>query len=431
MLTKFEKHIASHFSFLTEKKLLVAISGGIDSVVLTHLLHQLKLNISLAHCNFKLREKESDLDEVFVTELAKKLNLKVYTTQFDTQKHSENHKTSTQISARELRYNWFDELVEKHHFNYIITAHHADDNLETFIINLTRGTGLKGLTGIPEINKNIVRPLLIFSREEIENYAVKNNIRWREDQSNSEIKYIRNRIRHKIVPELKAINPELLHSFSKTVTYLKESEQIIKDQINTVSKNSISKENKVVKFDIEKLQQLSNPKIYLYELLKEYGFSEWNDVYNLLSAQSGKFIIANNYRLLKDRDFLLLSKINNNIATFSVSEKGISSPIKISIEPTEESTNSKNEILVDKSLLNFPLTLRKWQEGDIFFPLGMKGKKKVSKYFKDEKLSLIDKENTWLLCSDQNEIIWIVGKRQDRRFTVSENTKNSIKIRVF
>ncbi len=408
MLNDFKKHIEQNLPFLLNKKLLIAISGGIDSVVLTHLFYRLNFNFSLAHCNFKLRNKESNLDEEFVKKLGKKLNIETFTTSFNTNEYSKKNKTSTQISARELRYNWFNKLVENHNFDYIITAHHADDNLETFLINLTRGTGLKGLTGIPQINGNIIRPLLLFSREKIENYAIKNNITWREDLSNSETKYIRNKIRHKIVPELKKINPELLDSFEKTINNLKQSEEIIKNEIDKISKEIITKKNDILEFNIKKIQQLQNPKIYLYELLKNYGFTEWSNVYDLLSAQSGKILLSNEYQLLKNREVLILSKINNNSQnnefSFSINEKEIINPINLKIENTTETQSSnKNSILIDKDLINTNLTIRKWQEGDVFYPIGLNGKKKISKYFKDEKLSLIDKKNTWLLCNNNEK----------------------------
>ncbi|MCL4124374.1 UNVERIFIED_CONTAM: hypothetical protein GTU68_046541, partial [Idotea baltica] len=234
MQQKLTNHIDKRLPYLRGKKLLIAISGGIDSVVLTHLLSELSFDISLAHCNFKLREKESDLDEAFVIELGKKFNIKTFTTQFETNKFAELKKLSTQIAARELRYSWFKELVKKYKFDYVLTAHHADDNLETFLINLSRGTGLDGLTGIPEKNGTIIRPLLPFSRTEIFNFAKENNIDWREDQSNSSSKYIRNKIRHQVVPVLKEINPSLLESFAKTSKHLKESQEIIEDRIEKV-----------------------------------------------------------------------------------------------------------------------------------------------------------------------------------------------------
>ena len=223
MLQKFKEHINSNFPFLKDKKLLIAISGGLDSIVLHQLLNDLNFDISLAHCNFSLRDKESDLDEEFVKNLSQKSYNQIFTIKFDTNKFAQKNKFSTQIAARELRYIWFQELVENHNFDFVLTAHHADDNLETFLINLTRGTGLDGFTGIPKKNGNIIRPLLPFSRNEISEYAKTNKIDWREDASNASTKYIRNKIRHQIVPVLKEINPNLLDTFTKTTENLKES----------------------------------------------------------------------------------------------------------------------------------------------------------------------------------------------------------------
>ena len=435
MLQQLAEHIDTHFSFLKEKKLLIAISGGVDSVVLTHLLHQLNFTISLAHCNFQLRDEESNLDELSVKELAKNLNIPFFSVLFETSKYAEEHKLSTQIAARNLRYNWFDELIKENNFDYILTGHHADDNLETFIINLTRGTGLDGLTGIPAVNGKIVRPLLIFSREQIETYATDNNIQWREDASNSEIKYIRNKIRHQIVPILKELNPSLLKTHHKTTTFLKQSQQIVTDRMEEVSAKILSKKGDLLKVNILELVKLSDPKPYLYQLLKEYKFTEWNDVYNLIYAQSGKKVITNSYTLLKDRDFLLLLPTNkedtpeNERVIIYNDKKRITKPIHLLFENVFENTIINiNCIFVDKNLLNYPLVIRKRKAGDYFYPTGMLGKKKVSKYFKDEKLSLFDKNNTWLLCSKDDEIIWIIGKRQDKRFLPSNKTTQLLRI---
>ena len=435
MIQKLQQHITNQFPFLEGKKLLIAISGGLDSVVLTQLFHTLNFDTSLAHCNFNLRSIESDADEAFVKKIGEDLNLKTFTTSFNTNEYANKNKTSTQIAARELRYNWFQELVKQHQFEYVLTAHHADDNLETFLINLSRGTGLEGLTGIPTINKNIVRPLLIFSREEIEQYAKENSIAWREDQSNASTKYIRNKIRHQVIPILKEINPALLNSFQKTTDNLKGSQQIVKDSIAQLKKKIISvDENGTTTLTISAIQKLSNPKSCLFELLKPYGFTEWNDIENLLSAQSGKQVFSKTHRLLKDRDLLLLSKLSlqKKILEISItkSTKEILDPIHIIFENVSKIERSgKNSIFLDIEKLTFPLTLRKWQEGDYFYPIGMQGKKKLSKFFKDEKYSLIDKENTWLLCSE-NQIVWIVGKRLDRQFTATVDSSHILKAHV-
>ena len=437
MLQKLNNHIHENLSFLKGKKLLIAISGGIDSVVLTHLLHQLKCNISLAHCNFQLRGDDSNLDEAFVKSLGKELSIKTFTIQFKTVEYAKEHKLSTQLAARKLRYDWFYELAEKYNFDYILTAHHADDNLETFLINLTRGTGLEGLTGIPVINNKIVRPLLIFSQEGINNYATENNIQWREDASNAETKYLRNKIRHEIIPSLKELNPSLLDSFTKTTNFLKQSQQIVNDRVTQISEEIVTTENAVLKINISKLVQLSNPKAYLYQLLKNYKFTEWNDVYHLIYAQSGKQVSTNLHTLLKDRDFLLLLRTdkktssNQEVIIIDKEKTRITNPINLLFENVHQEKNiNTNSIYVDKNLLNYPLSLRKWRRGDYFHPAGMFGKKKISKYFKDEKLSVFDKENVWLLCSNDDEIIWVVGKRQDKRFLPTNKTIELLKISI-
>jgi tRNA(Ile)-lysidine synthase len=434
MLQKFKEHINTNFPFLKDKKLLIAISGGVDSVVLTHLFSELNFDISLAHCNFQLREKESDLDEEFVELLSQKTSNQIFTIKFNTKPFALKNKLSTQIAARELRYNWFQEIIEKHNFDYVLTAHHADDNLETFLINLTRGSGLEGFTGIPKINGDIVRPLLAFSREEILAYAKTNTIVWREDVSNATTKYIRNKIRHKILPVLKEINPNLLETFAKTLENLQESKQIIEDRIATISSEVIETKNGIIKINIDKINQLSNPKAYLYQLLKEYNFTEWNDVYNLLSAQSGKQVYSKTHRLVKDREYLLLSERDFSIAlkiTFEIQESQleITKPIYLIFEDVlQKSEQNKQTIYADKDLLKYPLIIRKRQNGDYLYPLGMQGKKKLSKYFKDEKFSLIEKENTWLLCNAENEIIWVISNRQDNRFSLKNTSKNILKI---
>ena len=438
MLEKLKIHIDNNFSFLKDKKLLIAISGGVDSVVLTNLLKQLNFNIGLAHCNFKLRGVESDLDEAFIKELGLSLKIDVHSTEFETKKHAIEHKLSIQLSARKLRYNYFEELTKKYHFDYVLTAHHADDNLETFLINLSRGTGLDGLTGIPSQNGNIIRPLLIFSRDEILNFAKKNNIIWREDASNTETKYVRNKIRHQVIPILKEINSSLLHSFNKTSKHLQQSHQIIEDAIFKKEKEIITEHNGVKKLNINKILELNNPNAYLYYFLKDYGFTEWKNIYDLLHSQSGKLVKSQTHQLLKNRDFLLLSQnvfSNSNVAKVYKINKNSSSeltePLKISFENTTElKVGSKKTILVDKNLLIYPLLIRRWKEGDFFYPTGMLGKKKLSKYFKDEKFSLLDKKNIWLLCDNEDNIIWIIGKRQDRRFEINKNTKSIIRIRI-
>lgn len=433
MIEKISHHINRNLPFLRGKKLLVAVSGGIDSVALTYLLSELNFTISLAHCNFNLRGKESDLDEDFVKKLGNKLKIPVFTTQFNTEVFAKENKQSTQIAARSLRYSWFQKLEKEHSFDYVLTAHHADDNLETFLINLTRGTGLEGLTGIPEINGRIVRPLLKFSRKEILTFIKENKIEWREDKSNAQTKYIRNKIRHKVVPFLKEINPSLLNTFAKTAEYLKESQHILEDRIKKVATEVLTVNENTIAINIQKVEKLSNSKAYLYQLLKAYNFTEWNDVYNLLSAQSGKQVLSKTHTLLKDRGSLVLFKniCPNNIETIFIQENEleITKPIHLKIENViEKSRKNKETIFIDKEKCVFPLQLRRWQNGDFFYPSGMTGKKKLSKYFKDEKFSLFEKLNTWLLCNNNNDIIWVVGSREDSRYEMTRQTNSLFKI---
>ena len=432
---EFQKHITDKLEFLTKSKILVAISGGIDSVVLTHLCKQLKFNLALAHCNFNLRGNESETDQDSVLELAKNLNLEAFVQRFDTKLYAKDNKLSIQMAARELRYNWFSELAVQLDFDYILTAHHADDNLETVLINFIRGTGLEGLTGIPEVNGKYVRPLLPFSSESIEVYAKQNNIKWRDDSSNKSVKYLRNKLRHEVVPILKEINPSLLQSFNTTLNHLNESSAIVAERIDEFLKKAIESigENEV-KFKISEFKKLKNPKSYLFESLKEFGFREWNDVLALLDADTGKQVFSNTHRLIKNREHLLLSEINlheKKSISVAMHVNKIEIPLgTLLFDEADASFSKRSEVIyVDKDMLEFPLTIRQYKTGDFFYPLGMHGKKKVSKYFKDEKLSLLDKENTWLLCSG-NAIVWIINRRADNRFKVTEKTKHILKIRL-
>ncbi|MDA9343464.1 tRNA lysidine(34) synthetase TilS [Algibacter sp.] len=435
MLNHLKTHIENRLGFLNQSKLLIAISGGLDSVVLTHLCHKLGFHIALAHCNFNLRGNESDADEDFVLQLAENLELEVFVERFDTELYAKENKCSIQMAARELRYTWFAELAEQLKFDYILTAHHADDNLETFIINFTRGTGLEGLKGIPEVNDKFVRPLLSFSSKDIETYAQVNNMKWRDDSSNKSVKYLRNKLRHEVIPILKEINPSLLQSFKSTLSNLNDTADIIEESTNAVLKRAIETidENHVA-FKILEFKNVNNPKAYLFEIFKDYGFTEWNDVVNLLDAETGKQVFSNTHRLIKNRNQLLLSKIQLNdnqeiLITEDDDKKQTGLGILFFNETDAVLEPSLNCIYVDKALLKFPLTLRNIKEGDVFYPLGMSGKKKVGKYFKDERLSLLDKENTWLLCSGDH-IIWVVNRRADNRFRVTENTKRILKIEL-
>ncbi len=438
MLKTIQRHIDIHLPFLNTTRLVIAISGGVDSVVLAHLCKSLKFNFALAHCNFNLRGEESNADESFVLDLAEQLDVEVFIQNFDTQAYADAHKRSIQMAARELRYDWFNELAEQLQFDYILTAHHADDNLETFLINFTRGTGLNGLTGIPMINGNVVRPLLPFSREEIESYAKSENIDWQEDSSNASRKYLRNKLRHEVVPILKEINPQLLDSLQNTLENLNDTADIVEESLDAVLKRAITKiDGSGITFKVSAFRTLNNPKAYLFEMFKDYGFTQWNDIVDLLDAQSGKQVFSGTHRLIKHREYLILTEHKSNdinsvkLSSDQVQSGPVETPIgQLTFETVKTFlTTSKTTIYVDQDTLNFPLELRIWKEGDFFYPSGMKGKKKLSKYLKDERLSLVDKENTWVLTSN-NEIVWVVGRRADGNFSVSSKTDSILKIEL-
>ncbi|MDT0676221.1 tRNA lysidine(34) synthetase TilS [Autumnicola musiva] len=429
----FRNLIKSRFPYLGGKKLLLAVSGGVDSIALAYLCKNAKLDFSIAHCNFNLRGEESDADEDFVIELADELEVEIFTQNFDTEAFAEEARISIQMAARELRYNWFDELSRTLGFDYVLLAHHANDNLETFLINMVRGTGLEGLSGIHAEKETLIRPLLDFSRKEIENYAEQNQIKWREDSSNSSTKYLRNKIRHEIVPALEELNPQLLQGFKQTQSYLKESEALVEDYMSLIYPKAIQKNQFGYELDINFLKKIPNTKAVLYQLLKTFGFTEWNDVYNLLEAQPGKMVFSEEYRLVKDRGKLLLTEINHpedKLYQIAEGEEMVMLPMgRIAFAEVDkiEKDQEYSRIFVDARKLQFPLTVRKWQVGDFFCPFGMKGRKKISDFFKDKKMSLPEKENTWLLCSGEN-IVWVIGHRADDRYKVTSETAKILKI---
>ncbi|WP_179320047.1 tRNA lysidine(34) synthetase TilS [Winogradskyella helgolandensis] len=437
MQKDFNNHIDKNLSILKEGRLLIAISGGIDSVVLAYLCKNLNLNFSLAHCNFNLRAEESNKDEDFVLELAEALDVEVFIQNFDTQAYADENKRSIQMAARELRYDWFKELAQQLKFDYILTAHHADDNLETFLINFTRGTGLNGLTGIPMVNGNVVRPLLPFSRLQIEAFAKEQQINWREDASNASRKYLRNKLRHEVVPILKEINPQLLDSFQNTLSHLNDTALILDEQLSEFKKRAIVSDDHLgTTFRVSEFKNTTNPKAYIFETFKHYGFNEWNDILDLLDAESGKLVKSNSHRLIKHRDHLILATLSHaeqSEVSLYIKEcdTAINTPFgNLVISEVDAISETPNHIIyVDKNRLKFPLELRLWKTEDLFQPLGMTGKKKVGKYLKDEKTSLVEKENTWVLTSDNN-VIWVVGKRGDERFKVKANTKSILKFTV-
>jgi len=433
MLEKFKDHISINFPELRDKPFLLACSGGVDSVVLAHLCHDAELDFAIAHCNFQLRGQESDADASFVEDLALKLNKRLYLKCFNTIAYVNSNKVSVQIGARQLRYQWFAELMEENRIKTLVTAHQADDNLETFLINLSRGTGIDGLSGIPEKTDTISRPLLIFTRAEILDYAQTKNLKWREDSSNSDTKYLRNKIRHEVVPKLKELHPNFEANFKNTQRYLLETAVLSERYARQIRENLFVHTQGSLQVRIAPLLKLTPQKTHIYALFKDFGFTEWNDVADLLTAMSGKEIRSKTHRLIKDREYLLLTEIQKEEAkVFQIHKetKELQAPVHLRINPVQTvKKTEKNVLYVAKETLKYPLTLRKWEKGDYFYPLGLGGRKKLSKFFKDEKMDILSKERQWLLCSG-DAIVWVLGRRADDRFKVVDNAREILKFEL-
>jgi tRNA(Ile)-lysidine synthase len=431
MLKRLLSHIEARFPEMKGQPFLMACSGGVDSVVLTHLLKQLNLNFELAHCNFGLRGRESDLDAEFVSDLGRKLGLKHNLKYFKTKEYAKEHKLSVQQSARQLRYAWFRELLEQNSLGFVVTAHHADDVLETFLINLTRGTGLDGLTGIPARAPGIRRPLLGFSGGEIRLYAENAGLQWREDASNKDGKYLRNRLRHKVIPALKECDPRFLLNFQKSLENLKGSQALVQNHIEDLRESLFTTKGGIVRVPVSELASLSPAGAYLYEFFESYGFTDWEALEGLLEGPSGKQLISPTHVLLKDRDHLFLKEQSpGDPKSYELDLQASRPRAPIALEfsrVSERGPASRNVLYVDRETLKEGLQLRKWRKGDYFYPLGMDGRQKVSKYFKDHKFSQFEKQAQWLLCSGE-AIVWIIGHRSDERFKVCKDTTQILKI---
>ena len=427
MLTHFKKHIDQNFLKLKENKFLLAHSGGVDSSVLFDLFLKLDLQFGLVHCNFNLRGNESEDDFNFVKEIADSNKKIFFYKKFNTIKYSTLNKKSIQLSARELRYSWFLEILEKENYKYIVTAHHLNDQLETFLINSSRGSGLKGIIGIPSKNNNLLRPLLIFSKDKILDYAKKNKIKWREDSSNKENKYLRNFIRNKIIKDWIKYDPELINKFSNTLKNLNSTHEAFKVIIKKFKKDYFVENGNGYYISIKELTKLNPIDFYLFQLFEAYGYTNTKDLSNLINSQSGKYLLSKSHRLTKGREVLILSKIKNlsKDEFYWNLKKSFNIPIELKIVKNNNFDNKT--ISLNKNDLKLPLIVRKWKIGDFFYPNGMKGKKKISKYFKDEKFDINQKENQWLLCSGDN-ILWVIGKRADRRFLAKKQSPNIINI---
>lgn len=435
MLKKFESYLQKNHLFTKNDRLLLALSGGADSVVLAYLLKEGGYNFSIAHANFKLRGKESEQDEKFCSQLAKKLAVPFYTKSFDVESYQLVNQSSVQVSARNLRYEWFNELLKKSKSNFILTAHHANDVIETMFINLLRGTGINGLKGIPLKNGLIIRPLLHLEKEEILAFAKEKGIKYRTDKSNLEDKYKRNFIRLNIIPGLKELNPKLEQTFINNSNHFREEASIVKDYLEGKASEYLIQTHDSLFINKKKLKQEKYIKSLLHYIINGYGFnvSQENSILkNILSeSTSGKYFFSSTHQLFIDRNDLVIKPIKKtNFAELhidSLKELKNTGFLKYSLVK-QFKIPQKNELYLNVSQLIFPLCVRTKQTGDKFKPFGMSGFKLLSDFVKSEKLSLNQKENCKLLVNGNGEIIWVIGYRSDERYKVSKTETDFIKL---
>ncbi|WP_185856362.1 tRNA lysidine(34) synthetase TilS [Blattabacterium cuenoti] len=436
----FLKKIMKYFS--GKKKVCVAVSGGLDSMVLLNLLlHIPNLTLGVAHCNFTLRDKESNKDEDFVRNFCLKKHIMCHIKRFNTLDFSKKHKLSIQMAARKLRYDWFNELFNL--YELIALGHHLNDSIETFFLNLIRGTGIKGLLGIPVKREKFIRPLSNFTKEEILHYAKIENINWRLDKSNFDNnKYLRNKIRSVI----SIFSDPFYKGVKKSINLLYQENLLIENKIKEINqKITIEKKYNPFfywKLSCSKILELQPLSCYLFKLFFPYGFSNMKNLENLLYAQSGKQLISKKYRIIKnENNWILISKsflFKNKKKVFSIQNinKKISFPINVEfffiteteIEKFNPTISSLS--LIDFYKIQFPLKLRTWRNGDYFYPINMKGKKKLSKYYKEKKFSLLEKEQIWLLVNGNEDIILVIGNRLDDRFKVTKKTNKILGIKI-
>ncbi len=434
MIERFQHIIEKHNLVQKEQKVLLAVSGGLDSVVMTHLFAEADFQFEIAHCNFSLRGSDSDNDQEFVVQLARSLEVPFHVQRFDTLLYADQHKVSIQMAARELRYDWFKKLSSKRKLDKIATAHHWDDVLETILFNWTKGTGLAGLAGIPMVAGTIIRPLLKFSREELVSFAREHDLKWREDASNRETKYSRNFLRHEVVPRLEQINPGLRETIKVNVKRMSAAQEIVNAHLVGFKKKFITQDTSGLSIQKKGLTKLPGNLLLLEEVLKPYGFNI-HQMESILETidEVGKRFLADGYQLVVDREALFVlecqtplppSLIFKNTASFNHS----SGKYTWTTEDGALISRKPNKASFDAGEVHYPLKLRSWKQGDWFVPFGMKGKKKLSDFMIDLKIPLNLKERISLLEDRQGRIIWIVGYRTDDRCKVNAGTTKTLTI---
>ncbi|WP_462221662.1 tRNA lysidine(34) synthetase TilS, partial [Ferruginibacter sp.] len=432
---KFKAYIKQQHLFQTKDKLLLAVSGGVDSIVLCELCKQAGYDFAFAHCNFQLRGEESERDEKFVRALAEKYGVEIFVEKFDTNSIAVLEKKSIEETARNLRYKWFEEIRIQNGINYILTAHHADDNIETVLMNFFRGTGIKGLHGILSKQNKIIRSLLFANKKELLAFAATNNLEFVQDYTNDQNDFTRNYFRNELIPAVKKVFPEADENILKNITRFGEVEQLYNQAIELHKSKLLETKGNESHIPVLKLQKTKPLATVIYEIIKDYNFTshQSEEVMALLQSESGKYIQSTSHRIIKNRKWLIISP--NQTATaqnilIEESDKQITfTEGKLQIEKysTFNINHSPLTAQLDLSQIKFPLLLRKWKQGDYFYPLGMQKKKKLSRFFIDQKLSLTQKEKVWVVESNK-KILWVIGMRIDDRFKIMDKTKEVLQI---
>lgn len=439
MIDAFLKYADTNSLFRPGEKILLAVSGGIDSMVMSHLFITTGKDIALAHCNFSLRGRESDMDEEFVQQMAFANKIPFYSERFDTKEYALLNHISVQVAARELRYNWFEKIRMEHGYDKIAVAHNLNDNTETLLINLIRGTGISGLTGMKPLSNRVIRPLLFATREEIASYADRYGVAFREDKSNSETKYTRNRIRHLVLPLLRTINPSVESTINQTAVRLSETEEILKLFIGRLRSELFTEKENRIYLDIDKLKPWMHNRTILFEIFRPYGITGplVKDLITVISGRTGGNIFTGRYRIIKNRDEIIISAREGYEAlTYNITGiRGfqeipwVISAEEVTVSPGFRIPSDASAGCFDSYEVLYPVIIRKWQPGDFFFPLGMDHRKKISDFLVDNKYSMPDKESSLVMECD-GKIFWLVGKRIDNRFRIKESTKRALIITV-
>ncbi len=439
LFEEFKDHAARNALFTKDDRILLAVSGGIDSMVMLHLFTKMRADTVIAHCNFRLRGAESDMDEELVRNYAGKNNIPFHSVSFDTRKLAEEKGISIQMAARDLRYEWFEQLKIQQSCSLIAVAHNLNDNIETLLINLTRGTGLTGLAGMRSSANGIIRPLLFATRERIEGWCGEFSIPYREDRSNAEIKYTRNKIRHLVIPVLKEINPSIEETLNYTALRLGGLDRILSGYIDGIRSRISVKRGQSIVIDTEKLAEFSDNKAMMFELFCPWGITEplAGELQKLIKAGTGKQIFTLTDRILKNRNELIISPVRHDrkddLLIESVEDLLSIPSVRFAcleqVDAVYKIPHDPRVASIDREKIRLPLIVRRWKEGDYFCPLGMKSRKKLSDYFIDNKFSRIRKEETMILESD-GDIVWVMGERLDDRFRVTESTKTVLRIEM-